>query len=154
MDCVCAIPSVDSMFRIAAAVALFLYSLVIVRLTLADPSSTSWAFTLADRLATRASEGRLDWTETEALANIALFVPAGFLVAVVLNSALASAGLCVVGSALIELVQLQFMPLRVPSGADVLHNGYGAAIGAALALPFLISWLRPVEQRVLPERVG
>lgn len=135
------------MFRIAAAIALFLYSFVIVRLTLADPSSSSWAFSLADRTATRLSDGRLDWNQTEVLANIALFVPAGLLLAIVVNSAWVAAGLCVAASALIEYVQLRYLPLRVPSGADILHNGYGAVLGASLALPFLLWKSRGVPGR-------
>jgi len=124
--------------RIIAAVLLVLYALFIARLTLTEPSTSSWLFALADHVATSASNGRLQWSETEVLANIALFVPAGFLLAIVLNSALASAVLCVLASALIEYAQLRYLPLRVPSGADVLHNGYGGAIGAALALPFTL----------------
>ncbi|MCZ4498228.1 MAG: hypothetical protein JWQ74_781 [Marmoricola sp.] len=130
--------SVDDMSRIVAAVLLVLYSVFIARLTLTEPSTSSWLFSLADHLATSASNGRLQWAQTEVLANIALFVPAGFLLAIALNSAVASAVLCVAASALIEYAQLRYLPLRVPSGADVLHNGYGAALGALCALPFTL----------------
>lgn len=132
------LPSVDDMPRIVAAVLLFLYALFVARLTLTEPSTSSWLFSLADRVATEASGGRLQWSETEVLANVVLFVPAGFLLAIVLNSAVVSAVLCVIASACIEYVQLRYLPLRVPSGADVLHNGYGGAIGALLALPFTL----------------
>lgn len=126
------------MVRTVAAIALLLYSLVIARLTLADPSASSWAFALADQTAAGLTNGRLDWSQTEALANVALFIPAGMLLAVVLNSAWISAALCVALSALIEYVQLRFLPLRVPSSADIVHNGYGAALGAALAVPWIL----------------
>lgn len=84
----------------------------------------------------RPQGGRLEWTDTEVLANVALFVPAGFLLAVVLGRPLLSAVLCVVGSACIELAQQRWFPSRVPSFADVQHNGLGGLVGALLAWPF------------------
>lgn len=129
------------MFRAVAAVLLALYCLVIARLTLTDPSGVSWVFALAERTAAGLSGGRLDWSHTEVLANVALFVPAGLLLALVIGGprpALTAAvvpavALCVLGSVMIEWAQLRFLPVRVPSSADVLHNSYGAASGAAAA---------------------
>jgi hypothetical protein len=112
-----------------------LYAIVIARLTLQPASSESGIFGLLDRVMSRASNGRLDWSQTEVLANIALFVPAGFLLAIVLGRAWASAALCVLASAGIELAQQRYFPSRVPSLADVEHNGLGGAIGALLAWP-------------------
>ena len=122
--------------RPVAAVLLACYSVVIARLTLADPSAGRWAFELAGSAVWRASEGRLDWSETEALANIALFVPAGFLLAILLGRPLLAAALTVLASACIELAQQQFLPTRVPSLADVWHNGIGGLAGAVLAWPW------------------
>lgn len=130
------IPRLDDMYRPFAAVLLIAYSGLIASLTLSDPSTGAWAFSFADRLATSASDGNLAWSQTEVLANIALFVPAGFLLALVLNRPWVAAALCILGSVLIEYVQARYLPLRVGTGADVLHNGYGAVLGAALAWPF------------------
>lgn len=121
--------------RPVAAVLLACYSVVVARLTLADPSAGRWAFDLAGSAAWRASDGRLDWTETEVLANIALFVPAGFLLAILLGRPLLAAAVTVLASACIELAQQRFLPTRVPTLADVWHNGLGGLLGAALAWP-------------------
>lgn len=118
-----------------AALLLGFYVLFIARLTLADPSSGRVVFSLADALATRVSHGRLQWTETEVLANVALFVPAGFLLAVVLGRPFLSVALCVLGSACIELAQQRYLPSRVPSLADIQHNSLGGLFGALLAWP-------------------
>jgi hypothetical protein len=121
--------------RLFAAVLLGLYSVFIARLTLADPSAGHWAFSLVDHWATQLSDGRLVWSETEVLANVALFVPAGFLLSIVLGRPAVAAVLCVVASAGIELAQYRYFPTRVPSAADVQHNALGGVVGALLAWP-------------------
>ncbi|WP_436699107.1 VanZ family protein [Nocardioides sp. BYT-33-1] len=135
--------------RPVAAVLLACYSVVVARLTLADPAAGRWAFDLADAAARRASHGRLDWSETEVIANVALFVPAGFLLAVLLGRPLLAAALTVLASACIELAQQQFLPPRVPTLADVVHNGLGGLVGAILAAPLSRVGLsaRPAGQR-------
>ncbi|GAA3811384.1 VanZ family protein [Nocardioides panacisoli] len=127
--------------RWIAATLLALYAVFVARLTLADPSTGRPVFDLADYWATALSSGRLDWTETEVLANIALFVPAGLLLAVVLRRPLLAAVLCVLASAFVELAQQRWFPTRVPSLADVEHNGLGGLVGASLA------WLSPAVRR-------
>lgn len=119
--------------RWIAAVLLVLYSVLVARLTLADPSAGQPVFSLADRWATLLSGGGLQWSQTEVLANIALFAPAGLLLAVVLQRPLIAAVLCVLASACIELAQQRWFPTRVPSIADVEHNAIGAVLGAGLA---------------------
>jgi glycopeptide antibiotics resistance protein len=121
--------------RWLAAVLLGLYTLVIAQLTLRPASSETGVFGHLNNLMTRASGGRLDWSQTEVLANIALFVPAGFLLAIVLGRAWASVVLCVLASAAIEVAQQRYLPSRVPSLADVEHNGLGGLIGAVLGWP-------------------
>lgn len=123
--------------RWIAAALLVLYSIFVARLTLADPSAGRPVFDLADYWATALSGGRLEWSATEVLANIALFVPAGLLLAVVLQRPLLAAMLCVLASVCIELAQQRWFPSRVPSVADVEHNATGAVIGATLG------WLLP-----------
>lgn len=127
--------------RWSAAVLLALYSFVIARLTLAPASAERGTFDLLERVMTTVSGGALDWNQIETIANVALFVPAGFLLAVVLRRCWASAVLCALGSAAIELAQHQLLPSRVASVADVLHNALGGIIGAALAWP-LANWVR------------
>jgi glycopeptide antibiotics resistance protein len=127
--------SATGVTRWCAAVLLGLYAMVIARLTLAPASAESGVFGLLNRTMWRLSDGRLDWSQTEVLANIALFVPAGFLLAIVLGRVWASAVLCVLASAGIELAQQRYLPSRVGSLADVQHNGAGGAIGAVLAWP-------------------
>ncbi|MEZ0580292.1 VanZ family protein [Nocardioides sp. MH1] len=119
--------------RWTAAALLALYSFFVARLTLAEPAAGRPVFDLADYWATHLSSGRMDWSETEVLANVALFVPAGLLLAVVLGRPLLAAALCVLASACIELAQQRWFPTRVPSVADVEHNALGAVIGAGLA---------------------
>ncbi len=117
--------------RIIAFVLLVAYTAFVAHLTLTDPAQGRWAFGLADRFATSASSGRLGWHETEQLANIALFVPAGALLAVVLGRAWpAAVVVCVLASVSIEYAQLRYLPSRVPSLHDVQLNSLGGLIGA------------------------
>lgn len=128
-----------------ALLLLSFYLVFVARLTLADPSAGQAVFSLADSLATRYSGGELQWSETEVLANVALFVPIGFLLTVVLGRPAVAMGLCILGSACIELAQQRWFPTRVPTIADVEHNGLGGVIGALVAWPLL--WLsRPSRQ--------
>lgn len=110
--------------RWVAGLLLGLYSVFVAKLTLADPT-----FLL------QVSGGGLS-PEQEALANVALFVPAGFLGAVLLGRPLVAAVLCALASTCIELAQQRYFPSRVPTLADVQHNGLGGLLGALLAWPF------------------
>ncbi|MBO9521629.1 MAG: VanZ family protein [Nocardioidaceae bacterium] len=121
------------MKRLLALALLAGYSLVVAQLTLRDPEHGRWAFSFADRLATSASSGRLSWDRTEVLANVALFVPYGFLLRILLGRAWAAVLLCVLISAGIELAQQAYLPTRVPTVADVEHNALGGLLGALLA---------------------
>jgi glycopeptide antibiotics resistance protein len=132
--------------RIIATVLLVVYALLVVQLTLEPPSAGAWAFSLADRMATRVSSGQLHWSQTEVLANIALFVPAGFLLAIMTNRPWLAAMLCLVASVGIETSQLLFLPSRVATIADVQHNSLGGLIGAVVAWP-LVALLRPSRHR-------
>ncbi|MFL6109031.1 MAG: VanZ family protein [Marmoricola sp.] len=131
--------------RWIAAFFLALYALFVARLTLADPSAGAPVFSAANYWGELLSGGRLSGTQLEVLANIALFVPAGFLLAVVLLRPLTALGLCILASAGIELAQREWFASRVPSVADVVHNGYGAALGvlAFAVVGWGIRWLNP-----------
>jgi glycopeptide antibiotics resistance protein len=155
-------PMRASTVRTAAAVLLVLYTAVIARLTLFPADSETGTFGALNDAVTWLVNGGLDWTQIEALANVALFVPAGFLLAVVLRRCWPSVLGCVLASAAIEGAQHAYLPSRVPSLADVEHNGLGGLIGALLAWP-LVAWLRrrrtaalrarSVDQPVMPVRV-
>jgi hypothetical protein len=125
------------------AVLLALYLVFVARLTLADPSAGRFAFDLADRWAFRLSDGQLQWGETQQIANVALFVPIGFLLTLLVRRPLLVMALGFLGSVAIELAQLEFLPTRVADLADVEHNGLGAILGVLLAIPFL--WLGRVQ---------
>jgi VanZ family protein len=132
--------------RWISAGALGLYALLVMRLTLEPAGSESAIFDQLNRFATAVSRNRLVWSQTEALANVALFIPLGFLLAAVLTRVGPSAALCVLASVFIELVQARFLPSRVPAIDDVWHNSAGGAIGAALAWPVTL-WLRSSPPR-------
>jgi glycopeptide antibiotics resistance protein len=127
--------------RWTSAGLLGLYALIVMRLTLEPAGSESAIFGQLNRFATAVSRNRLAWSQTEALANVALFIPLGFLLAVVLSRVGPSAALCVLASVFIELIQARFLPSRVPTIDDVWHNSAGGAVGAALAWPITL-WLR------------
>jgi glycopeptide antibiotics resistance protein len=143
--------AVATPIRWCAAALLGLYTIVIFRLTLVSASAESGIFGLLQRVTSHASDGRLDWSQTEVLANVALFLPAGFLLAIVLRRAWPSALLCVLASVAIELAQHRYLPSRVPSLADVEHNGLGGAIGALIAWP-LARGMRISARNATPTR--
>lgn len=126
------------MVRYPSALLLLCYSGVVANLTLMEPSAGRWAFSRADRWASLLTDGRLQWSETEVLANVALFVPVGFLLVLVLGRLWPAVLVGVLGSMSIEVFQAAYLPLRVGTSADVLHNGYGVVIGALLASPYAL----------------
>src|SRR3954462_10381588 len=95
-----------------SALVLALYLVVVSRLTLADPSTGRWAYSLADAVATRVSHGSMAWSQTEVLANIALFVPIGFLLTLITGRPLLSVVLCVLMSGFVELAQAAWFSTR------------------------------------------
>lgn len=115
--------------RFLAAVLLGLYTYVIGLLTLGDTSEVARAFAVTDRF----------YALTEAQANVALFVPAGFLLTILLLRPLLAVAACLVGSMAIEWVQLEYLTTRVADAGDVVHNGLGGFIGAVVAAP--LAWL-------------
>jgi len=73
--------------------------------------------------------GHLEW-----LANVALFVPFGFLLTFITRRWWVAPLGGILFSAAIELIQRQFLPERFASAADVAANGIGAIVGAFVAL--------------------
>lgn len=77
----------------------------------------------------------LTYDRIEALANVLLFVPFGFLLAATLRGR-AVVSLCIAAlvSAGLETGQALFLAERTPTVADILANTAGAAVGIAVAL--------------------
>lgn len=98
------------------------------------------------RLVSRVTLGRTDVSvdEAEALANVLLFVPIGFLLRLALPRAPSSLLLAVATAASlgIEVAQYVLLPEREPSLVDVLTNGGGTAIGLVLGVDVqrLVRW--------------
>lgn len=82
-----------------------------------------------------------------AVANVLLFVPAGFLMAVVLPSGRRwlSVLLCFFLTTSIEVAQALFLPERDGNVRDIITNTTGGAIGAACCYVWL--WLRQPSRR-------
>ena len=78
----------------------------------------------------------LTYSATELLANIALFVPFGILVSLLLprRPAWLVIALGLATSAVIELAQLLFLPDRVSDVRDLVANTLGTAVGVAVML--------------------
>lgn len=125
--------------RVVSAVLLAVYSAVVARLTLMPADTEGHLFGLLDRTMLKVSHGRIEWAQTEVLANVALFVPVGFLLALVIGRWWAGAILAVLISAGIELAQARYLPSRVPSVRDVEANGLGGLLGAVVAWPLLLT---------------
>ncbi|WP_315095707.1 VanZ family protein [uncultured Cellulomonas sp.] len=91
----------------------------------------------------------LSFSVTEFLANIALFVPFGILVGLLTRSPWwAVVGLGLATSAVIELVQLLFLPDRVADLRDLLANTLGTAVGVGVLLAYRRRARRPSPVRV------
>jgi glycopeptide antibiotics resistance protein len=88
-----------------------------------------------DVFARHSSTDWLTFGVVEGLANVAMFVPFGFFLALFFPRRLwiASALLCVLASYGIESFQGAALPSRVEDVGDIVHNGLGGLIGALLA---------------------
>ncbi|MCU1529789.1 MAG: hypothetical protein JWP75_3552 [Frondihabitans sp.] len=77
----------------------------------------------------------LTFSVVEGLANIAMFVPLGFLLAMFFPRRLflVAVALCVLMSMGIEAYQGSFLPTRVDDIRDVFNNGTGGLVGALVA---------------------
>jgi glycopeptide antibiotics resistance protein len=120
-------------------IALFaLYVAALVRVTLWPRLGLEEGFDLVrTSLAWLSSHGvGLTYGATELLANIALFVPFGLLVSLLLPRRPAWVVVCLglATSIVIELAQLAFLPERVSDVRDVVANTLGTAAGVALLL--------------------
>jgi VanZ family protein len=137
--------------RVVVSGALTAAILVVAVLTLSPLPVQDLAFAAIDRgldvLHSWGAPARLNRHALELAANIVMFVPLGFLVALLVPQRrwwLALVG-TVLASLAVETVQSAVLPHRIGSLRDVLGNTLGAAIGIGLAA----AW-RAVSRR--PER--
>ncbi|WP_158067196.1 VanZ family protein [Tersicoccus sp. Bi-70] len=91
-----------------------------------------------------AEYGAVEW-----LANIALFVPAGLFLALVLPPLARWWGVAIgaVASGAIETAQALFLPTRVASLADVAANTLGSALGVAVVVAGAWAWTAGTARR-------
>lgn len=120
-----------------------------------DVSSDTSTVTLAlDRLAQHPATAWITFDLVEFLANVAMFVPFGLLVALLVGRQ--RWWLAVLAGALftgvIESVQGLFLPARVADPSDLVANTLGALIGAAIALG--VRSLRTPRTRTHGQRPG
>jgi len=112
--------------------------------TLTPSSNSDRAFSLLQRIVrefqSHASTDFLTFTRVEFLANIALFVPMGIFVVLLLGRRLWWAGIIagILASCWIELAQGIWLADRVSDPRDLVSNGLGTLIGVLLAL--LVTW--------------
>lgn len=133
-------PPGKSRLRLLVGLAILLaYSGVILSITLSptqlDVNYQNAVLRLLEVLHRNGVPQWFGYGEVEFLANVAMFVPFGFLVAILLPQRL-SVVTVLVGpgfSAFIENFQREFLSERVASVYDVYANSAGAIIGLALA---------------------
>jgi glycopeptide antibiotics resistance protein len=112
--------------------------------TLTPTSNSDRAFSLLQRivleLQSHASTGFFTYSNVEFLANIALFVPMGVFVVLLLGRRLWWAGIFagVLASCWIELAQGVWLSDRVSDPRDLVSNALGTLLGVVFAL--LVTW--------------
>jgi glycopeptide antibiotics resistance protein len=127
--------------RIATVAALLVVYFAVVLLTTLTPSPVDkpYSGTITRVLRELHALGVPHWlgyAQIEFTSNVLLFLPLGLLAALVLppRDWWLVAVLAPAFSSILEAAQAVFLPERYPSAADVIANGVGGAIGAALAL--------------------
>lgn len=92
----------------------------------------------------------LGYPQVEFLSNIALFIPLGVLLGLLLGRRIWGLAVlvCFAGSVAIELTQYVFLPARFATVDDVIANTLGALAGALVAGALLARWRRRREQRL------
>lgn len=82
----------------------------------------------------------------EFAANVIMFIPLGLLLTLLVRHHLGGAAIAIALSVGVELVQV-LLPARMPSVRDVVANGLGAAIGAAIAWLVVLRRSRAAARR-------
>lgn len=123
-----------------AAAGLALYAVFAAVVALAPVSYAGIVHGIARAVASVPGMGFFGSGWIEFAANIALFVPLGFLLTLVFRNPIIGPILGIAVSVAFELIQF-VVPDRQPSVRDVISNALGAAIGALLA------WLLVLRRR-------
>ncbi len=110
-----------------------------------DESGRSALLAVLDRLHARGVPRWVGYSFVERTANVAMFVPFGALLAVLLRPRRRWLAVVLPASMslLVELVQHLALPLRYSSGWDVVANTTGALIGATL----VVAWISAMRRR-------
>ncbi|MFB2599443.1 VanZ family protein [Herbiconiux sp. P17] len=108
-----------------------------------DEASRGLLFRVLNALHRRGLPEIVDYNVIEFAANIAMFIPLGLLVALLLGPRWwwAAFFVCAGVSVSIELYQYLLLPDRYATVRDVVANSTGGAIGTLVAA-FAIAWLR------------
>jgi glycopeptide antibiotics resistance protein len=135
--------------RPVAATLLVVYS-ALVSVIVAWPSpvdagSRELLIRILSALHRRGLPGFIDYSLVEFGANVAMFVPLGLLIALLLGPRIwwLAILVCVGLSVSIELYQLVALPARFATVRDVLANSTGGALGAAIAAMVIARTRRP-----------
>ena len=122
-----------------AAILIF-YAIAVLVVTLwptpVDAGIAPWIDRVLSALHRDGLPGWIGYHTVEFAANIAMFAPVGFLVAMLLPNHLwwlACVG-CFTVSATIELAQAMFLSARFATAEDVVANSLGATVGALLCV--------------------
>ncbi|GAB3616223.1 hypothetical protein GCM10027416_07800 [Okibacterium endophyticum] len=93
----------------------------------------------------------IDYTLTEFMSNVLMFLPLGLLLTLVLRAGYrwTAPFLAAAASICVELGQLWFRPERISDPSDVVANTLGALIGTAIAAA-LLARTRPRARRRVP----
>ena len=135
-----------------------LYTLFILSVTLSpsqiDPSVQGWVYRVVEAAQRLGAPGWFDYDAIEFGANIGMFVPFGFLLALLLTSRWAwlAVFIAMALSTGIEVFQREFLPARVFDPRDIVANSVGAIIGVAGAAVFR-AVIRPRRKRVIARTV-
>lgn len=122
-------------------------------LTLTPSSNSDRAFSLLQSLVrefqSHASTDFLTYDRVEFAANVALFVPMGVFVVLLLGRRLWWAGIFagILASCWIELAQGIWLSDRVSDPRDLLSNGLGTIVGVVLALVITTPAARRIRER-------
>ena len=122
------------------------------------PVDTGYSAAISKLLGRLHRNGISEWfgyNKLEFCANIVMFIPLGFLTALLLPARIwwLALVICPAFSICIELTQLAFLPARFATLSDVLSNSLGAVLGVTVAVSLrLVVDVR--DRKVIARAVG
>lgn len=145
---------------VVVVVLLLLYAVVVLLITMSPSPVNTGHEESIDKVVRavrdRAHQGWFSYAKLELAANVALFLPLGFLLGLALPPRRFWLGVLLLPafSAGIELMQALFLPKRTASIADVITDGIGGwvgLLGAFATLAMVSAWRRRRAARVDPQ---